>query len=80
MVLPRAHGRGVASAALRLVLEHVRADDRITELHAFPGATNVPSNRLCASAGFEDRGEAEVDFGDAQLRCRHWALTVQVST
>ncbi len=78
MVLPHAHGRGVASAALRLLLGRIRASGELTELHAFPGVTNAPSNRLCASAGFTAAGDEDVDFAGHALRCRHWVLDVTV--
>ena len=78
MVLPRAHGRGVATQALRVLLGRVRADGGFTELHAFPGASNVASNRLCATAGFEDRGDEVIGFADTVLPCRHWVLDVRV--
>lgn len=78
MVLPAAQGRGIATQALRMVLGRVRAGGGFEALHAYPGVGNAASNRLCASAGFEDRGEEDVDFAEHVLRCRHWVLDVRV--
>ena len=58
MVLPEHQGKGHASAALAALLERARPDDRWGDIHAFPGATNAPSNALCRKFGFEQLGEA----------------------
>jgi RimJ/RimL family protein N-acetyltransferase len=72
MILPEYQGRGYASEALRLLLERARADGRWGSIHAFPGATNGPSNALCRKFGFELRGEVDVDYGGRPLHCNHW--------
>lgn len=67
-------GRGIATQALRALLERARADGRWGDIHAFPGATNGPSNALCRSAGFTKLGEEIVSYAGRQLRCNHWVL------
>jgi RimJ/RimL family protein N-acetyltransferase len=74
MVLPRFQRRGIASRALALLIERCRSDERIDAIHAFPGATNVPSNALCRNAGFTFVSEQEVLYGDRPLRVNHWEL------
>jgi RimJ/RimL family protein N-acetyltransferase len=76
MVLPAFQGRGIATAALREVLDRARDDRAIERVHAFPGVTNEPSNALCRRAGFELLGELELPRDDDVLRCNHWALDV----
>jgi RimJ/RimL family protein N-acetyltransferase len=67
-------GRGIATEALRLLLERARDDGRWGDIHAFPGATNGPSNALCRAAGFTELGEETVSYAGRQLRCNHWVL------
>jgi RimJ/RimL family protein N-acetyltransferase len=75
MVLPDFQGRGIASSALGMLIERLRADGGRTErIHAFPGVTNGPSNALCRKFGFEHLGESEVTFRERPLRVNHWAL------
>jgi RimJ/RimL family protein N-acetyltransferase len=74
MVLPKHQGRGYASAALRMLLEQVRADGRWGDIHACPGVTNAASNALCRKFGFELVGRLDVTYHGRPLRCNHWVL------
>lgn len=74
MILPEHQGRGHASAAVRLLLERIRADGSWGDVHALPGITNGPSNAICRKFGFERVGQIEVDYGGRMLRCNHWVL------
>jgi RimJ/RimL family protein N-acetyltransferase len=75
MILPAFQGRGIASAALGMLIDRLRSDGgRSDRIHAFPGITNAPSNALCRKHGFEHLGESEVKFRDRPLRVNHWAL------
>lgn len=73
-VLPEHQGRGYASAGLSILLDRATADGRWGAIHAFPGATNGPSNALCRKFGFALVGEESVDYGGRTLRCKHWVL------
>ncbi len=75
LVLPRFQRRGLASAALAALIERCRASKRIDAIHAFPGATNAPSNALCRRAGFTWIEEREVLYGDRPLAVNHWELS-----
>ena len=74
MVLPAHQGRGIASAALALLIERVRAEPRFPSIHAFPPVTNDPSNALCRKFGFELVAERDFVYAGRTLRCNHWAL------
>ncbi|TDN90855.1 GNAT family N-acetyltransferase [Microbacterium sp. BK668] len=73
-VVPEFQGRGVAGAALRLVIGGVReAGDRHL-LVAYPGVENAASNALCRRAGFEHRGSASRPWRDGELTFNVWVL------
>ncbi|MFZ0217183.1 MAG: GNAT family N-acetyltransferase [Candidatus Dormiibacterota bacterium] len=74
MILPEFQGRGIASVAVHDALAIVRATERVDAVHAYPGATNVPSNRVCEKNGFTILGTCNVEFGGHTLRCNHWRL------
>jgi RimJ/RimL family protein N-acetyltransferase len=76
MVLPAFQGRGIASAALGMLLERVRSEPRFETIHAFPGVSNGPSNALCRKFGFELRGEIDGGYRDASFRLNHWVLAL----
>jgi len=76
MVLPEFQGRGIASEAVGAILERARKERKFGDVHAFPGVTNAPSNRVCAKNGFADVGECEVEFAGHTLRCNHWRVDV----
>ena len=74
MVLPEFQGRGIASQAVRMVLDKARAERRFGRIHAFPAATNGPSNKICEKNGFANLGECEFEFAGRSLRCNHWRI------
>jgi RimJ/RimL family protein N-acetyltransferase len=74
MVLPEFQGRGIASQAVRTVLDKARAERKFGRIHAFPAVTNGPSNKICEKNGFANLGECEVGFAGRTLRCCHWRI------
>ena len=76
MVLPAHQGRGIASAALTLLIERVQAKSRFPSLHAFPPVTNAPSNALCRKFGFALLAQVDFVYAGRTLRCNHWSLTI----
>jgi RimJ/RimL family protein N-acetyltransferase len=74
MVLPSHQGLGLASAAVRELLERARAERRWGPIHAFPGVTNGASNAICRRSGFRRLGERRIDYSGRSLRCNHWVL------
>jgi RimJ/RimL family protein N-acetyltransferase len=77
MLLAAFHGRGLASAALGLLLERARAEPRFEQLHAFPGVSNPASNALCRKFGFELLGEEDGGYRGAPLRVNHCVLALR---
>jgi RimJ/RimL family protein N-acetyltransferase len=80
-VLPHAQGRGVAKAALALVVEDVRGHglnipntESIRPLVAFPNAANAASNAVCRSAGFELVGTDQSEFRGMMSTWNVWVL------
>ncbi|MGK9147816.1 GNAT family N-acetyltransferase [Plantibacter flavus] len=55
-------GRGIASAALRLVIDDARQHGTHRWLLAYPRTDNVGSNALCRRAGFELLGEQAFEY------------------
>jgi RimJ/RimL family protein N-acetyltransferase len=78
MLARRFHGRGLAKAALGLLLDRARDEPRFEQLHAWPGVSNAASNALCRRFGFELLGEEDGGYRDAKLRVNHWVLTLRV--
>lgn len=74
MVLPAHQGRGIASAALTLLIERVKAEPRFPSIHAFPPVTNAPSNALCRKFGFALVGQGDFAYSGRTLHCNHWML------
>lgn len=74
MILPEFQNRGIASQAVREVLEKARAERKFGQIHAFPAVTNGPSNKLCERNGFTRLGERELEFSGRTLRCNHWRI------
>ncbi len=79
-VLPEFQGRGIASVATGLVVEHARAEGRHRYLHAFPSVENAPSNAVCRKAGFTligDHDEAYPPGSTNWMRMNEWRLDLQ---
>lgn len=74
-VLPRFHGRGIASSATSLLIERARAERRLRIVHAYPSVENAPSNAICRKLGFTLLGEADFEarYGGV-LRVNDWRL------
>ena len=77
MVLPAFRGRGLASGAVRMVLERATAERRWDVIHAFPGVTNGPSNAICRKNGFAMLGERDIVYAGRTLRCNHWRVNLR---
>lgn len=74
MVLPEFQGRGLAKRAVRELLRLAHEDGGWGRVHAFPGATNGPSNGICRSLGFTPHGQRDVTFADRILHTNHWSI------
>jgi RimJ/RimL family protein N-acetyltransferase len=74
MVLPSFQSRGIASAALDLLIRRAQDEPSLKSIHAFPPVTNEPSNALCRKFKFSLVGQREVVYASRTLRCNHWRL------
>ncbi len=74
MVLPEFQGRGIATAAVLILLALAREQDRWGLVHAFPVITNAPSNAVCRSAGFRFVEERETSFAGRMFHTNHWVI------
>ncbi|PJJ70505.1 RimJ/RimL family protein N-acetyltransferase [Diaminobutyricimonas aerilata] len=73
-VVPEAQRRGIAVAALALVVADAREHGTHPLLTAFPAVANAASNAVCRKAGFSPGAEFDQEFRGAQLRLRAWTL------
>ena len=73
-VFPEWQGRGVARAALRLVIRLVAARGERDLLVAYPGVDNPSSNALCRTAGFAHRGSGSMPWRGGELAFNIWVL------
>jgi RimJ/RimL family protein N-acetyltransferase len=72
-VLPEHQGRGIASGATALVLDHARAGGRRRFVHAFPSTDNPASNAICRKLGFTLLEVREFEFPPGStMRCNDW--------
>jgi RimJ/RimL family protein N-acetyltransferase len=75
--IPRAQGRGVASAALRLLIaDAAAAVPAGTVLTAVPSEGNAASNAVCRKAGLSLVGTETQVYRGATLHMNVWALTL----
>ena len=79
-VRPEFQGRGIATAAMRRLLEVIREHGTRRYVHAFPSVANEPSNAVCRKLGFEllEAHEFEYPPGHA-LRCNDWRFDLYSS-
>ena len=76
-VLPAHQGKGVATAAARLVTRQAAARGDREDLHAFPKIDNPASNAICARAGFRLLGEAGFEYPKGHpIRVNDWWLNL----
>lgn len=73
MVLPGHQGRGVAKAAVLLLLEREQQEQRWGPFHAFTSTANAASNGLCRSLPFRLVGEESYVFDGQNYTVNHWA-------
>ncbi len=74
-VLPEFQRRGVATAAMRLMIADARTKDPHRPLHAFPSVENAASNALCRRLGLRLLGEEEFEYPKGRsMRSNDWCL------
>lgn len=69
------HGRGIATAALRLVLRHAASAGDRRMLHAMPRIDNAASNAVCRKAGLSLIGRASSEYPRGiPITVNDWAI------
>lgn len=76
-VVPEFQGRGIATKAMRTLIDIARAAPMHGAMHAFPSVDNSPSNAICRKLGFELVGETEFEYPKGHwMRCNDWRLAI----
>jgi len=76
-ILPEHQGKGIATQALKLIIERARAEQKHRYIHAFPSIDNTASNFLCKKMGFvlQDEFDFEYPPGTGRfMRSNDWCL------
>ena len=50
-VLPEYQGRGIATKAIKQLIQIIKRERKFSDIHAFPGVENMPSNAICKKMG-----------------------------
>jgi RimJ/RimL family protein N-acetyltransferase len=74
MILTPFQGRGLATKAVRAILDRARSEKRWDVVQAFPTTTNAASNAICRKMGFSLSEEVDLEYAGHMLRCNHWRL------
>ena len=73
-VLPEHQGKGIATAAARLLLAQARANPDVRSIHAYPAVTNAASNAIARKIGMENLGPFDNEGFAGILRCNNWRI------
>lgn len=77
-VLPAFQGRGLATAAARLVADHAADHGSRPALHAYPSVHNAASNAICRKCGFALVGPCDVEYPPGRvIRVNDWRLDLR---
>lgn len=74
-VLPSFQGKGIASHAVKAMIEKIKAERKYKYIHAFPSINNPASNAICRKLGFNLTSECEFEYPPGSfMRCNDWCL------
>jgi len=79
-IVPEAQGRGIGHAAVALIIQDTRAHRTHRLLTAFPAIDNLPSNALCAGAGFTFDSTQSFPFRGQTLTSNVWVLDLEAAS
>jgi RimJ/RimL family protein N-acetyltransferase len=78
LVLPEQQGKGIATAAMRQLLDIMRLDPVAhRDVHAYPSVDNAASNSICRKLGFTLLEAIDFEYPPRSghlLRCNDWRL------
>ena len=78
-VLPEFQGKGIATTATRMLVDHVGKLNR-RFLFVYPSVNNSPSNAICRKLGFTLVAETESEYppkSGSRLRANVWRLDLE---
>jgi len=75
-VLPEHQGKGIATAAARLVIAQARSDPEVCYIHAYPAVTNAASNAIASKIGMANEGAFDNEGFAGVLRCNDWCIAL----
>ncbi|WP_064199591.1 GNAT family N-acetyltransferase [Brevibacillus brevis] len=76
-VLPPFQGKGIASAALALLITRIKQERRHKFIHAYPSVDNPASNAICRKLGFTLQSECVFEYPPGSfMRSNDWRLEV----
>lgn len=72
-ILPEYQGKGIATEAIKLIIERARAEQKHRFIHAFPSTDNAPSNIICKKTGFILQKEVDFEYPPGKfMRSNDW--------
>jgi RimJ/RimL family protein N-acetyltransferase len=78
-IVPEHQGRGIATRATLLAIEHARSDGAHRFAHAFPSTKNKASNAICRKIGFEHRGIVQFEYPKGHwMECVDWRFDLSL--
>lgn len=76
-VLPSYQGKGIATIAVKLVLEEASAENKYKYIHAFPSIDNPASNAICRKLNFQFISECKFEYPPgSMMSCNNWRLNL----
>ncbi|RRN73892.1 N-acetyltransferase [Peribacillus simplex] len=77
-VLPSFQGKGIASHAVKALIEKIKAERKYKYIHAFPSIHNEASNAICRKLDFRLTSECEFEYPPGSfMRCNDWCLEIE---
>ncbi|MFE4813730.1 GNAT family N-acetyltransferase [Peribacillus simplex] len=77
-VLPSFQGKGIASHAVKALIEKIKAERKYKYVHAFPSINNSASNAICRKLGFNLISECEFEYPPGSfMQCNDWCLELE---
>lgn len=77
-VLPSFQGKGIASHAVKALIEKIKTERNYKYIHAFPSITNPASNAICRKLGFNLISECEFEYPPGSfMQCNDWCLELE---
>ena len=77
-VLPLFQGKGIASHAVKALIEKIKAERKYKYIHAFPSINNPASNAICRKLKFNLISECEFEYPPGSfMQCNDWCLELE---